>query len=87
MPVSASRQWRQNWGHLGPQGYGEQEMMYSVSMTSSMESSRDAFSMRHSEASQQVCCIAHSPARYGLATSEDLAATILQAADQCLLQW
>ena len=54
MPASASRQWRQNWGHLGSQGYGEQEMMYSVSMTSSMESSRDAFSMRHSEASQQV---------------------------------
>ena len=38
MPASASRQWRQNWGHLGSQGYGEQEMMYSVSMTSSMES-------------------------------------------------
>ena len=54
MPVSATRQWRQNWGQLGSQGYGEQDLMYSVSMTSSMESSRDAFSMRHSEASQQV---------------------------------
>ncbi len=55
MPVSATRQWRQNWGHMGSQGFSDQDLMLSVSMTSSMESSRDAFSMRHSEASQQVC--------------------------------
>ncbi len=59
VPVTASRQWRANWGGMGvQQGYpGEQDMVYSVSMTSSMESSRDAFSMRHSEASQQVRCV------------------------------
>ena len=60
VPVTASRQWRANWGAMGSQqGYpSEQDMVYSVSMTSSMESSRDAFSMRHSEASQQVRCAA-----------------------------
>lgn len=54
MPVGVSRQWRQNWGHMGTQGFADPDVVYSVSMTSSMESSRDALSMRHSEASQQV---------------------------------
>ena len=55
MPVTASsRPWRQNWGHLGSQAFPDHDMVYSMSMNSSMESSRDAFSMRNSEASQQV---------------------------------